>query len=362
MTRTNWWDNDRATQRHLGESFSGEGIPLVLKSLKDRDCTTTGRVRGTPRFPIEEFLEKLQKKGVIPYYKHGCTVRCAGPGELVYWMVNSRNVIELSWTASSVVYGEELRELVSAWLETVPEEVRVPPVYGFSFEHGSYIVREIGHLRDTFIDGNYTSEVAVKYRNVITELQKPEPAGRLVLVEGEPGTGKTRMIRALIGSLMETSKCIVVPPSLMDRLSGPEFTLCLIQQREADKSLTLILEDADDCLIAREKNTAAKASLSALLNLSDGIMGATLDLRVVATTNQELGSIDRAILRPGRLLERIHVGPLSGGQATEVYKRLSGGVERTLVSQGEVHPFPYRQPTTLAQVYEDVRTHAPTSS
>jgi len=130
----------------------------------------------------------------------------------------------------------------------------------------------------------------------------------------------------------------------MDRLSGPEFTLCLIHQREADKPLTLILEDADDCLIAREKNTAAKASLSALLNLSDGIMGATLDLRVIATTNQELGDIDRAILRPGRLLERVHVGLLTAPQASEVFARLSDGKTKK-----------YRALTALAQVYEDAR-------
>lgn len=217
-------------------------------------------------------------------------------------------------------------------------------MYGFSYEHGQYMVREIGRLTDTFTDGNYDPSVVVKYNHIVSELRKPDPSGRLILVEGEPGTGKTRMVRALIGSLMETSKCIVVPPSLMDRLSGPEFTMCLIHQRMEDRPLTLILEDADDCLIAREKNSAAKASLSALLNLSDGIMGATLDLRVIATTNQDLGSIDRAILRPGRLLERVHVGALAARHAEQVFTRLTGG--RTIE---------YHAPTILAQVYEDAR-------
>lgn len=344
-TATRWWDDNRSVLRHLGEAFPEEDIPLVLKALQDGTCLASGRVQGTVKFKEEEFLEKLRSKGIIPYYKYQTAVRCAGNGELLCWVTSAKSTVAVSWTASSEVVGSEIQALLDEWLEPIPPTVKAPPVYGFSFEHGQYMVRELGHLDDTFIAGNYTPEVALKYGRILTELQKPDPAGRLALVEGEPGTGKTRMIRALIGSLMEKSKCIVVPPSLMDRLSGPEFTLCLIQQRVADRPLTLILEDADDCLIARENNTAAKASLSSLLNLSDGIMGATLDLRVVATTNQELKAIDRAILRPGRLLERVHVGALDAAQASEVHFRLSGGKSKT-----------YETPTVLAQVYEDARS------
>jgi len=345
-----WWEDNRGVMRHLGETFAEEHIPVVLKALMDRTCAVQGHMQGTPKFGVDEFLNKLRGMGVLVYYRHMISahaggIHAAGNGELISWTTGPKGDVTLSWVASSEVLGEEIRAVVAEWLEPAPPAVVVPPVYGFSFEHGQYVVREIGHLSDTFTPENYTPDVAMKYGRIVTELNKPEPAGRLVLVEGEPGTGKTRMIRALIGSLMGSSKCIVVPPSLMDRLSGPEFTLCLIHQRVAGKPLTLILEDADDCLIARENNTAAKASLSALLNLSDGIMGATLDLRVVATTNQELKAIDRAILRPGRLLERVHVGALPPAQASEVFLRLSEGRTKT-----------YEAPTALAQVYEDVRS------
>jgi hypothetical protein len=342
---SNWWDEPETTRSHLHEVFSSEDLPLILKALKDRTCASEDKITGKPRYEEKEFLSKLRSRGIIPYFQNEGSIRCAGNGELVYWFRNSLSTVGVSWTASSAPMHDDLKALVEEWLEVIPPAEKVPPVYGFSFEHGQYMVREIGVLGDTFCADNYTPEVGTKYERILSELKKPEPAGRLVLVEGDPGTGKTRMIRALIASLKDNSKCIVVPPSLMDRLSGPEFTLSLIQQRVANNPLTLILEDADDCLIAREKNSAAKASLSALLNLSDGIMGATLDLRVIATTNQNLGDIDRAILRPGRLLERVHVGPLSAAQASEVFHRLSGGRTKT-----------YEDSTILAQVYEDVRS------
>ena len=210
-TSNNWWDDSRGVQRHLGDAFAEEDIPVVLKALQDRTCVSTGRSQGTEKTKGEEFLDKLRSMGIIPYYRYNTMIRCAGSGEFIYWTTDAKGVVTVSWTASGEPRGNELQKLVTEWLEPIPTAVKVPPVYGFSFEHGQYMVREIGHLKDTFCEGNYTPEVVKKYGRVVEELNKPEPAGRLTLVEGEPGTGKTRMIRALIGALMESSKCIVVP-------------------------------------------------------------------------------------------------------------------------------------------------------
>jgi hypothetical protein len=236
-------------------------------------------------------------------------------------------------------------ELATKWLAEEQEETaNTVPVYGFSFEDGRYGIDRVGSLEDVLERGNYMPDVVEGFDYVLSELEKSEPRGRLVLVEGVPGTGKTRMIRALISALSEHSKCILVPPSLLDNLSGPDFTRCLIRNMAPDCPITLILEDADDCLIAREKNVAAKANLSALLNLSDGILGATMNLRVIATTNQELQAIDRAVLRKGRLLKRISVGFLSPEQATSVHRRLNPNSSVV-----------YTAPTTLAEVYDAVQ-------
>ena len=346
MAMRNWWDNPEYVLRHLSEDFASEDYALAYKALLDRTCMVFGAFNGKLRYPTKEFLAKLKSKCIVPFYRNeDLCWKCSSPNIYISWTFSKEdNTARVSWTVTDERMDPDIKTLVEEWLESVPEVEGPPAVYGFSHEHGSYVVRELGHLTDEFIRANYDDVVTKRYDHIVSELNKTEPSGRLVLVEGDPGTGKTRMIRALIGSLAKSNKCILVPPSLMDSLAGPEFVQCLISQRDRSKPLTLLLEDADDCLIAREKNAAAKASLAAVLNLSDGIMGATLNLRVIATTNQDLGDIDRAILRPGRLLERVHVGPLSATHASEVFNRLSGG-----------ETMEYMEPTILAQVYEDVR-------
>ena len=58
--------------------------------------------------------------------------------------------------------------------------------------------------------------------------------------------------------------------------------------------------------------------------MGDGIMGAMLDARIVATTNAQTEDLDPAIVRPGRLCRRIDIGELCYEQACEVYERLVG--------------------------------------
>lgn len=352
----NWWDNANLTENLFREWFPEADHSVIYKALCDRTSSRTGYASGNPRYRVEEFVGKLKELGFFSFYENvpkteGATDipfvhqqrKFAHPRGLLSLESYPKSPEKVSWVVSSVEYDVPLRRLVREWLEPIPREVPKPQVYGFSKEHNQYMVRSLGEIGDNFIEGNYSPEVADQYRRIAMNFSAVDPPGRLVLIEGDPGTGKTRMVRSLISELSNSSKCIVVPPSLMNNLSGPDFTLALLNQRESGRYLTLILEDADDCLIARENNAAAKESLSALLNLSDGIMGSVMNLRVIATTNQEIKAVDRAILRPGRLLERVHIGPLPLDRAAEVFLRLTG---RTRV---------YEAPVPLAQVYEDAR-------
>lgn len=232
-----------------------------------------------------------------------------------------------------------LEEIIDAWLAPMPERPAPPPtVYSFGVTNSGYTVRDIGAVKGGLIRTNYPATILAQFDRVTEQLRAEIPSGRLVLMEGEPGTGKTHLVRALIVEMAQDCKCILVPPNVMADLAGPAFLDALMNAR--GRRIVLILEDADDCLIAREKNAAAKASLASLLNMSDGILGSALDLCIVAATNQKFDNLDRAVLRPGRLLQRMSVGALSPDEASACFAALTG---RTRA---------YDAPTTLAQVYE----------
>src|SRR5690606_15176095 len=65
-------------------------------------------------------------------------------------------------------------------------------------------------------------------------------------------------------------------------------------------------------------------NISALLNLTDGLWGAALDLRIVATTNAKSLEFDPAITRPGRMTVLETIGKLDNEHANAVYTRLTG--------------------------------------
>ena len=76
----------------------------------------------------------------------------------------------------------------------------------------------------------------------------------------------------------------------------------------------LLLEDCDELIRGEAKATSGQA-LSRLLNLTDGLLGQGRDVLVAITTNENLASLHPAVIRPGRCLAQIEVGPLPRGEA-----------------------------------------------
>ena len=77
----------------------------------------------------------------------------------------------------------------------------------------------------------------------------------------------------------------------------------------------LLLEDCDELIHGSAKRATGQA-LSRLLNLTDGLLGQGRDVLVAITTNEDLATLHPAVVRPGRCLARIEVGPLPYHQAT----------------------------------------------
>lgn len=177
---------------------------------------------------------------------------------------------------------------------------------------------------------NYEKTIHSSIQDVIKDLTVQWPPGRLTIFEGPPGCGKTFLIRSLIHEV-PNAQFIFVPPALVRSLGDPSFTSALLRMRDphADREdfvyrgpTVLICEDADDILVERASDNMS--SVSSLLQLTAGILGDVIDVRVICTTNAEKNKIDPATLRTGRLAHYIKINPISEEEATSALSRLMG--------------------------------------
>jgi chaperone BCS1 len=119
------------------------------------------------------------------------------------------------------------------------------------------------------------------------------PWHRGYLLHGEPGTGKTSIVKALAADL---GLDLWYAP--LGDLSKDTSLLNLIS--EVKPRSILLLEDIDVFHAAREREDASgKASMAALLNALDGV--ATPHGMITFLTTNEVSVIDKALIRPGRI-------------------------------------------------------------
>jgi hypothetical protein len=222
-------------------------------------------------------------------------------------------------------------------------------IFAIVSQGGRLGLSSIGSAGIPLTQNNYALDVLEDYNFVVNDLNSSHPSGRIVIMEGEPGTGKTHLIRALLLEVPD-AMFILVAPDMVASLAGPELLPLLMTHKQSymlDGPIILILEDADKCLVTRQGDNIG--SIQALLNLGDGILGSLLDLRIVATTNAKKLEIEGAILRDGRLSRRLEVGPLDLARAKSRFLELvpDGNFEENLPVVRDRD----KQKLTIAQVY-----------
>lgn len=144
----------------------------------------------------------------------------------------------------------------------------------------------------------------------------------LSIFEGRPGTGKTFYLRHLTGVLKESHRFYFIPTVTLGILTKSEFIGFWAEQRRihSNRKFVVILEDSDAALMTR--GTDNRDQVSALLNLTDGMLADFLKLQIICTINCSAADIDQALLRPGRLLSHRVFGRLDYPEAARLAESL----------------------------------------
>ncbi|MGM1057238.1 MAG: AAA family ATPase [Bacteroidota bacterium] len=61
----------------------------------------------------------------------------------------------------------------------------------------------------------------------------------------------------------------------------------------------LVIEDAEELIVSRDSHR--NSNLAMILNITDGILGESLGIQIIATFNTDVQNIDPALKRKGRL-------------------------------------------------------------
>lgn len=218
------------------------------------------------------------------------------------------------------------------------KEIPEPVLYVLAQTEKGISYHNIDNVGVKFSEDHYNHGIVNQKQRVTKDFKAKEPTGRIVLVEGSPGTGKTYFIRGLIN---ESPECVYVfiPPDLVSALTGPTLISVLTELSDRKQTIVLVIEDGDHCLVPRSIDNIS--AISALLNITDGIIGSALDIRAVITTNAKTTNIDTAIMRPGRLSEHISIEALTDDKAQTLYKKLTKDENAVYMSPD----------TTLAAIY-----------
>ena len=164
------------------------------------------------------------------------------------------------------------------------------------------------------LEHNYGSSFTPIHDKILSTLNQKKGKG-LVLLHGEPGTGKTHYLKYL-ASKIKDKKVMFVPPYLVDFITSPEMTPFLIENSDS----ILFIEDAERVITDRDTNGAN--GVSNILNLTDGILGDILNIQIVATFNMDRKKIDTALLRKGRLITEHKFDKLNVDDANKLIKHL----------------------------------------
>jgi len=197
--------------------------------------------------------------------------------------------------------------------EVVQEKVAFDLMHAGEYGAESYS-REIPAPAWEEIRPNYSERVRAELDALCSFKPDEGTAGKIGILLGPPGTGKTHLIRSLAREWKDWANFKYIMDT--ERFFNDAGYMLEVVLKTASKSKwnVILCEDAEEYIGPRSKGAPA---LSRLLNMGDGLIGQGLRLILLFTTNAPDAELDEAIKRPGRCFVNAHIPLLTPSEATQ---------------------------------------------
>lgn len=323
---------------HSWQVFLDVAAPYVER----RSARIPGIHAPRPRVPAESVVRlAVENDGVAAVVAEGCGYAVA------IMAFGQTTTIDIA-TGTATRADELLNLLCAATPATAADAVDVT-LWRYNGQSAVSWSRTLAAPSWHDIARNYPPRVAGEVADLM-KLTALHGTGRLMLLTGDPGTGKTSAIRALLRSWQPWCRGqLIADPErffgdaayLLEVMSSPSVRAArprLDRDDEAAVGWNLVVcEDADDFIRADTRRHTG-AGVGRLLNLADGLLGQGLNTVVLLTSNTPMKELDPALLRPGRCLANTEFSRFSTAEA----RQWLGDPDARVPAEG----------MTLAELYE----------
>ncbi len=168
----------------------------------------------------------------------------------------------------------------------------------------------------------------------------------ILVLQGKPGTGKTRLIRSILGemTLRKGKQVSALYTGDKKALENDEIFLNFVTGSDE----AFVIEDADYILKPR---LDGNENLHRFLTISDGVVRAQGRKIIFSTNLPNVGDLDDALIRPGRCFARLMVRELSKIESIKLLERLCNGDVKMLARAEKSLSISDRGTFSVAEIY-----------